>query len=88
MQAKQIDTMERIYNKLSIKELKINQFTGQNDQTNLASIIPGLGFAMSQLKTVEWINLRLLNDTNDIDYLLDFDLFWFYIFWYKHYNSN
>jgi hypothetical protein len=53
MQAKQIDTMERIYNKLSIKELKINQFTGQNDQTNLASIIPGLGFAMNQLKTVE-----------------------------------
>ena len=53
MQAKQIDTMERIYNKLSIKQLKINQFTGQNDTTNLASIIPSLGFAMNQLKTVE-----------------------------------
>ncbi len=44
--------MERIYNKLGIKEVKINQFVGGgSDQSNLASLLPSLGFAMGQLKT-------------------------------------
>lgn len=50
LQKYQIDTMERIYTKLGVKEIKINQYVGE--QSNLASILPGLGFAMNQLKPV------------------------------------
>jgi hypothetical protein len=35
----QIDVTERIYNKIGVKELKINQFTGDM-RTNLAGLIP------------------------------------------------
>ena len=41
LQKYQIDSMERIYNKLGIKEVKINQFVGDN-QSNLATILPTL----------------------------------------------
>lgn len=53
LQKYQIDAMERIYNRLGIKEVKINQFVGGSDQSNLASILPSLGFAMGQIKTTE-----------------------------------
>jgi hypothetical protein len=46
----QIDSTERIYNRLGIKEIKINQFTGDS-KTSLASILPQMGFAMGQLNT-------------------------------------
>lgn len=50
LQKYQIDSMERIYNKLGIKEVKINQFVGDNKST-LASILPTLGFGMAQMRT-------------------------------------
>jgi hypothetical protein len=53
LQKYQVDAMERIYNKLGIKEVKINQFVGGSEQSGLASILPSLGFAMGQLKTAE-----------------------------------
>lgn len=53
LQKYQVDALERIYNKLGIREVKINQFVGGNEQSNLASILPSLGFAMGQLKTTE-----------------------------------
>lgn len=46
----QIDATERIYSKLGIREMKINQFTGDS-KTSLASILPQMGFAMGQLNT-------------------------------------
>lgn len=46
----QIDSTERIYNRLGIKEIKINQFTGDS-KTSLASILPQMGFAYGQLST-------------------------------------
>ena len=52
LQKYQIDSMERIYNKLGIKEVKINQFVG-GDQTSLASVLPSLGYTMNQLKSAE-----------------------------------
>jgi hypothetical protein len=52
LQKYQIDSMERIYNKLGIKEVKINKFVG-NEQSNLASILPSLGYTMNQLKSAE-----------------------------------
>lgn len=42
----QIDSTERIYTKLGIKEIKINQFTGEG-QTSLGSLLPQLA---TQLK--------------------------------------
>jgi len=48
-----IDSMERIYNKLGIKEVRINQFVGGGDQSNLATILPSLGYTMNQLKSAE-----------------------------------
>ncbi len=39
--------MERIYNKLGIKEVKINQFVGDG-QPNLLNILPSMGFAMTK----------------------------------------
>jgi len=53
LQKYQIDALERIYNKLGIREVKINQFVGGSEQSNLASILPSLGFAMGQLNTAE-----------------------------------
>ncbi len=50
LQKYQIDAMERIYNRLGVKELKINQYVGE--QSDLAKLLPGLGFAMNQLKPV------------------------------------
>ena len=44
----QIDSTERIYSKLGIKEVKINQFTGDS-KTTLANILPSLGFGMGQV---------------------------------------
>jgi len=35
----QIDSAERIYNKIGVRELKINQFTGDM-KTNLMSLLP------------------------------------------------
>jgi hypothetical protein len=46
----QIDSTERIYNRLGIKEIKINQFTGDS-KTSLAGLLPQMGFAMGQLST-------------------------------------
>lgn len=51
LQKYQIDSMERIYNKLGIKEVRINQFVGDNKST-LASILPTLGFGAAQMKTI------------------------------------
>ena len=53
LQKYQIDTMERIYNKLGIREVKINQFVGGEGQSNLASILPSLGFTMNQLNAAQ-----------------------------------
>lgn len=44
----QIDSTERIYSKLGIREVKINQFTGDS-KTSLASLLPQMGFAMGQV---------------------------------------
>ena len=65
LQKYQIDSMERIYNKLGIKEVKINKFVG-NEQSNLASILPSLGYTMNQLKSAEsqWEPMRE-NDGSD-----------------------
>jgi hypothetical protein len=52
LQKYQIDTMERIYQKLGVKEIKINQFVGDG-KSNLASILPSMGFAMGQMKSAE-----------------------------------
>jgi len=48
----QIDSMERIYTRLGIKDIRINQFVGDNKST-LASILPTMGFGMAQMKTAE-----------------------------------
>ena len=52
LQKYQIDSMERIYNKLGIKEVRINQFVGGNE-SSLASVLPSLGYTMNQLKSAE-----------------------------------
>jgi hypothetical protein len=44
----QIDSTERIYSRLGIQEIKINQFTG-DAKTTLAALLPQVGFAASQL---------------------------------------
>ena len=46
----QIDSTERIYNRLGIKEIKINQFTGDS-KNNLASVLPQMGYALGQMST-------------------------------------
>lgn len=46
----QIDSTERVYSRLGIKEIKINQFTGDS-KTSLASLLPQMGFAMGQLSS-------------------------------------
>jgi hypothetical protein len=38
----QIDSTERVYTKLNVKEIKINQFTGDS-KTNLGSLLPQMG---------------------------------------------
>lgn len=48
LQKYQIDATERIYSKLAIKEVKINQFTGDS-KTSLAALLPSMGFAMGQV---------------------------------------
>jgi len=48
LQKYQIDATERIYSKLAIKEVKINQFTGDS-KTSLAALLPQMGFAMGQV---------------------------------------
>jgi hypothetical protein len=50
LQKYQIDTTERIYNKLGIKEVRINQFVGDG-KTNLASILPSMGYLNTQLNS-------------------------------------
>ena len=52
LQKYQIDTMERIYNKLGIKEVKINQFVGDS-KSSLASILPTMGFGAAQMRSSE-----------------------------------
>jgi len=48
----QIDTMERIFKQLGVKDVRINQFVGGVDGHNdLAAILPSLGYTMNQLKT-------------------------------------
>jgi hypothetical protein len=42
--------MERIYQKLGVKEIKINQFVGDGN-SNLATILPSMGFAMGQMNS-------------------------------------
>lgn len=50
----QIDSTERIYQRLGIKEIKINQFTGDS-KTSLANILPQMGYALGQLNSVnQW----------------------------------
>lgn len=39
LQKYQIDSTERIYNRLNIKDIKINQFTGES-KTNLLNLLP------------------------------------------------
>lgn len=43
----QIDSMERIYNRIGVKEMSINQFSGEPN-SSLASLLPTLGFASAQ----------------------------------------
>ena len=52
----QIDTTERIYNKIGVKELKINQFTGDM-KTNLMSLLPMMS---AGLIPKEWFRTSLL----------------------------
>ncbi len=52
LQKYQIDSMERIYNKLGIKEVRINQFVGDN-KSSLASILPTMGFGAAQMRSAE-----------------------------------
>lgn len=52
LQKYQIDSMERIYNKLGIKDVRINQFVGDG-KTSLASILPTLGFGAAQMRSAE-----------------------------------
>lgn len=52
MQKYQIDSMERIYQKLGVKEIRINQFVGDG-QSNLSSILPSLGYTMGQMNTAK-----------------------------------
>lgn len=49
----QIDSTERIYSRLGIQEIKINQFTG-DAKTTLAALLPQVGFAASQLNAAHW----------------------------------
>jgi hypothetical protein len=44
--------MERIYQRLGVKEIKINQFVGEGN-SNLSSILPSLGYAMGRMNTTE-----------------------------------
>jgi hypothetical protein len=44
--------MERIYNKLGIKEVKINQFVGDS-KSSLATILPAMGFGAAQMRSAE-----------------------------------
>jgi len=44
----QIDSTERTYSKLGIREIKINQFTGDS-KTSLGSLLPQMGYNLNQL---------------------------------------
>jgi len=45
----QIDSTERIYNKIGVKELKINQFTGDMKK-NLCSLLPAMASGLIPFK--------------------------------------
>lgn len=38
-----VDSTERIYNRLPIKEISINQYTGPENTSNISSLLPGIG---------------------------------------------
>ena len=42
MRKYQIDATERIYNRMAVKEIKVNQFGGGEVQNTLGSILPQL----------------------------------------------
>lgn len=50
LQKYQIDVMAKIYERLPIKEIKINQFSGES-KSSLSSLLPTLGFAKEQMGT-------------------------------------
>lgn len=50
LQKYQIDATERIYNRIGIKEIKINQFVGEG-KANLASLLPQMAFSMGQMQS-------------------------------------
>ena len=44
--------MERVYQRLGVKEIKINQFVGDG-KSNLSSILPAMGFGAAQMRCAE-----------------------------------
>ena len=42
MQKYQIDATERIYHRLGVKEIKVNQFGGEEGKNTLGAILPQL----------------------------------------------
>lgn len=45
MQKMLLDATERIFNKLPLKEVRVNNFVAPENSMNLASLLPGLGMA-------------------------------------------
>ena len=43
-----VDSTERIYNRLPIKEISINQYTGPENTSNISSLLPGIGMLQQQ----------------------------------------
>lgn len=39
----QIDSVERIYNKLPLREIKVNQFVGEGETSSLGNLLPTMG---------------------------------------------
>jgi hypothetical protein len=52
LQKYSIDATERIYKKLATREIKVSQFIGDTKNV-VASLLPGLQFAIAQGRAVE-----------------------------------
>ena len=48
----QIDSTERIYNRLNVRDVRINQFSG-GDKNTVAALLPHMGYAMGQLNAAQ-----------------------------------
>lgn len=58
LQKYSIDTMAKIYQHLGIKEVRINQFVG-NEQSDLARLLPTLGL-INSMPANKWFNATFL----------------------------